>query len=245
MSELFTRPQNLCRNMLQVSVAQNTKVRLSLGYLPPSVSPLHSQTLRVAEDRSDSISYCTMMNAVVRAGHIPFAISTRNGGTSLAHLFSVTETLLVYTSADSAVQNIVADANEKLSQSKGKNIPSFSIPMFGDFQVDLENASLLPPLLPPSMSSIAIILHSSGKIYFVVYLYHIAIDCIPRIDVPPSKTNQSVLRCIQSVYCLLCGFGITSLGLSHKTYFQWSILPCFGERDLCGETMACQSIPIL
>lgn len=150
--------------MLEVSVAQDTKVRLSLGYLLPSVSPLRRQKLRVAEDLSDSISYCMMMNAVVRAGHIPFAISTRNGATSLAHLFSVTDTLMVYTSTDSIVQNLVADANEKLSGIKEKNIASFSIPMFGDFQADLENVSLLPPLLPPSMSSIAIILHSSGNV---------------------------------------------------------------------------------
>lgn len=112
----------------------------------------------------DSISYCMMMNAVVRAGHIPFAISTRNNPTNLVHLFSVTDTVIVYTSPDSQTQNIVASSTEKLSEINGRVISSFPFPKFDDFQHNLDKATLLPPLSPPSMSSVAVILHSSGEI---------------------------------------------------------------------------------
>lgn len=195
----------------------------------------------MAELLTDSISYCMMMNAVVRAGHIPFAISTRNSGSSLAQLFSVIDTAFVYTSTDSSVQNIFASAAEKLLEVNGKNITSFPIPRFDDLQADLNQASLLPPLSPPSMSSTAIILHSSGK-----NLNNARGACIDRKNLIIGSTS-SLLKPIRTH--LLYRFDTVllthSLGFSHKTYLQWSTLPCYGERDLCGEVMACQSIPIL
>lgn len=99
------------------------------------------------------------MNAIVRAGHTPFALSTRNTGPSLVHLLSATGTAFVYTSSDPSSQKIFTHAMEILGEEENQ----FPMPNFEDFQANLDAASLLPPLVPPSMSSVAIILHSSGK----------------------------------------------------------------------------------
>lgn len=139
------------------------RVLLSSGCSHPSVSIFYSCNVCQAEVRIDSISYCVMMNAIVRAGHIPFALSTRNTGTSLAHLLSITNTAFIYTSSDLAVQKVVTATTTKLAETNGVKAAQFPMPRLEDFQVNLDTATLLPPLVPPPMSSLAIILHSSGN----------------------------------------------------------------------------------
>ncbi|KIJ43879.1 hypothetical protein M422DRAFT_252798 [Sphaerobolus stellatus SS14] len=153
----------------------------------------------------DSISYCMMMNAITRAGFVPFAISPRNSAKGLAHLLRITKTTYVYASQDNTMQVLVSSANEILKSEGGASLPLLGMPSFDQFQDDFQSPSLLPPMVRPDEKSTAVILHSSGS---------------------TSELSKPI-------------------PLSHKTYLQWALLPCYGERDLCGEIMACQSVPIL
>ncbi|KAJ7598541.1 hypothetical protein C8J56DRAFT_914327 [Mycena floridula] len=151
----------------------------------------------------DSISYCTMVNAITRMGAIPFVISHRNSAAGLAHLLNTTNTACIFVSSDQGLKILLRQALDIL-QEHGSKILELEMPTFEQFQTNLDEQEMLAQMKTPVMSDIAVILHSSGS------------------------TSEFA----------------KPIPLSHKTYLQWGILPWYGERDLCGEVMACQTVPI-
>ncbi|KAF7353915.1 Acetyl-CoA synthetase-like protein [Mycena venus] len=123
---------------------------------------------------TDSISYCMMVAAIMRAGLIPFCISPRNAASGVANLLEKTGAAVVYVSTD--LKSILAEALEI----SGKPLPVFDVLIFTHLQAAFEkespdSASL--PALPTVMDidSTGIILHSSGSTSIFskpVYLPH-------------------------------------------------------------------------
>ncbi|KAJ6500854.1 hypothetical protein C8R45DRAFT_82310 [Mycena sanguinolenta] len=108
----------------------------------------------------DSISYCMMVAAIMRAGFVPFCISPRNATDGVAKLLENSGTAVVYVSEDQR-QNL-ADALEIC----GKQLLVFDTLTFDELQDGLEESSESEPLpvLPVvDMDSVGLILHSSGS----------------------------------------------------------------------------------
>ncbi|KAJ7904669.1 hypothetical protein B0H14DRAFT_615623 [Mycena olivaceomarginata] len=122
---------------------------------------------------TDSISYCMMVAAIMRAGLVPFCISPRNAAAGVADLLEKTGAAVVYVSADR--REILAEAFEIW----GKQLPVFDALRFEELHDSSKELSESGPLptLPTTMNldSPGMIIHSSGStsIYSKpIYLSH-------------------------------------------------------------------------
>ncbi|KAJ7765663.1 hypothetical protein B0H16DRAFT_1717582 [Mycena metata] len=120
---------------------------------------------------ADTVSYCMMVAAVMRAGLIPFCISPRNAAPGLANLLEKAGPTAVYVSPD--LKSILGEALTIC----GKALAIFEALTFDRVHDrSMENPfELLPPLSTAAMESTGIILHSSGSTSIFsrpVYLSH-------------------------------------------------------------------------
>ncbi|KAJ7041894.1 hypothetical protein C8F04DRAFT_1077661 [Mycena alexandri] len=108
---------------------------------------------------ADTISYCMMVTAIMRAGLIPFCISPRNAATGLANLLDKAGPTAVYVTPD--LRSILGEALTIY----GKALAVFDVLTFDRVHDrSKENTfKLLPPLPTAAMDSTGIILHSSGS----------------------------------------------------------------------------------
>ncbi|KAF8209367.1 hypothetical protein K438DRAFT_2012181 [Mycena galopus ATCC 62051] len=110
---------------------------------------------------TDSISYCMMVAAIMRAGMVPFCISPQNAAPGVANLLEKTGAAVVYVSPD--LKRTLAEA----LQIYGKQLPIYDALTFAELQNGLETPLESEPLpvLPTvvDMNSVGIILHSSGS----------------------------------------------------------------------------------
>ncbi|KAJ7150155.1 hypothetical protein C8R43DRAFT_1128198 [Mycena crocata] len=111
---------------------------------------------------TDTISYCMLVAAMLRAGIVPFCISPRTAADSLANMLEKTNAVAIYVSSDTRSRN---EVSEGLALYK-RNLPIFEPPSFEALQSEVGSDAELPPLPPicqVSLQSTAVILHSSGS----------------------------------------------------------------------------------
>ncbi|KAJ7481784.1 hypothetical protein FB451DRAFT_137298 [Mycena latifolia] len=109
---------------------------------------------------TDTISYCMLVAAVMRAGMVPFCLSPRSAPESLATLLLQTETPAVYVSQDSLTQDLLSEALELC----GTQVSTCAAPTFEALQGEAHSESeALPPIQAVAFESTALILHSSGS----------------------------------------------------------------------------------
>ncbi|KAF8209425.1 hypothetical protein K438DRAFT_1960414 [Mycena galopus ATCC 62051] len=173
---------------------------------------------------ADSISYCMMVAAIMRAGLVPFNISPRNSAAGVADLLKKTDAIAVYVSAD--LKGILADALEIY----GKPLPTFDALSFAELQNDFkeEPAELSEPLpvLPAvvDMNSLALILHSSGSTSTVS---------------KPIREDLTILYLSRSHLIT----GGCNPDVSHQALLQCASDPLSGPVDLCGQILGCHTMP--
>ncbi|KAJ6606020.1 hypothetical protein DFH09DRAFT_966174, partial [Mycena vulgaris] len=123
---------------------------------------------------TDTVSYCMLVAAIMRAGMVPFCISPRSAAEGLAHMLQQTNTAAVYISPDSRIQGVISEALALC----GKQLPVIEAPTFDGLQGEVDSNSEsapLPALQTPALESTALILHSSGSTSIFskpVYLSH-------------------------------------------------------------------------
>ncbi|KAJ8503287.1 hypothetical protein ONZ45_g10992 [Pleurotus djamor] len=172
---------------------------------------------------SDTITYFTLIAATVKAGLVPFLISPRNSPAAVAHLLSVTQTAHVLVGAEAALHSVF-EAALKLLQEKDPRlpIPAHSlVPSFDELYTSDDAYVPLPPH-KPNLSSLAVILHSSG--------------------------NEAVSSHYTAFELTMCPQGSTAfpkpIGWSHLQILQLGFVPYFGDRDLTGVKLSCHAMPM-
>ncbi|KAJ7490926.1 hypothetical protein FB451DRAFT_1221449 [Mycena latifolia] len=110
---------------------------------------------------TDTISYCMLVAAIMRAGMVPFCISPYSAAAeATANLLLATDTAAVYISPDSRIQGIFSEALKLC----GKELPVFEAPTFDALQGEIDSeVEALPPIQAAPLDSTAVILHSSGS----------------------------------------------------------------------------------
>lgn len=99
------------------------------------------------------------MVAIMRAGCVPFPISTRNSPAGVANLLAKTDCKYWFVSDDVTTQKL---ANVAVGQLPGHGIKNLAVPKFSDlFNASIED--LLPPLGTIDLDGPCIVLHSSGS----------------------------------------------------------------------------------
>lgn len=117
---------------------------------------------------ADAIPYATTLMGIMRAGYVPFPISTRNSPAAVAHLLEKTDAKHLIIGVDSAMQSLAAESLETLkSQNPSGRVPTTSqMPVFSE----LYGEQLAPvkvedvPYEQPSLQMPAFFLHSSGNV---------------------------------------------------------------------------------
>ncbi|KAJ6461250.1 hypothetical protein C8R47DRAFT_1159650 [Mycena vitilis] len=119
---------------------------------------------------ADTISYCMLVSAVMRAGLVPFCLAPRNAAAGIANLLQQTNAVAVYISS-----NLKPEISEALIV-LGTPLPVHEAPTFQQLQGDI--AGSLPALQTAPMDSTAYILHTSGSTSIFskpIYLSHRAL----------------------------------------------------------------------
>lgn len=115
---------------------------------------------------SDHISYFCTILAIMRLGLTPFPLSIRNSPIAIAHLIKKTQIQQLFVSPDPAMQRLRKDSLAILKQD-GIDIEVMPMIQFDAISdesaqaVELDTVDLQVPKI--DMSTLAIILHSSGE----------------------------------------------------------------------------------
>lgn len=110
----------------------------------------------------DSITFCTIVMGIIRAGYVPFPISPRNSPAAVAHLLSTKEVSHLLVGGEHSLQNL-ATASSNLMKASTAKIPTSLMPIYDDLYVSGEGAPFNPlPFKRPAIDEVIIILHSSG-----------------------------------------------------------------------------------
>ncbi|KAH7914162.1 acetyl-CoA synthetase-like protein [Hygrophoropsis aurantiaca] len=148
-----------------VSAIHGTATML-LGEIDVGAAARASTTIGVLAV-SDSVSYITQMFGIMRAGFVPFPISTRNSCAAVCHLLTKTRTKYLYVSQDNGMLALVATVLQNLGD---HTVHVFAMPAFEDLYDPADggarNRHLLPPMITPDWSFPSIVLHSSGTTSF-------------------------------------------------------------------------------
>lgn len=103
---------------------------------------------------------------IMRAGYVPFPISTRNSPAGVAHLLEKTGAKHLIVGLDPAMQSLAADAIQTLkSQHPSVTVLTTSqMPVFGDlYSEHLGPVEVDVPYEKPSPQQLVFLLHSSGE----------------------------------------------------------------------------------
>ncbi|KAJ7142100.1 hypothetical protein C8R43DRAFT_581164 [Mycena crocata] len=106
---------------------------------------------------TDTLSYCMMSAAIMRAGLVPFCISPRNAAEGLADLLEKTNPAVVYVSTHGHYKAVLSNA----LAIAGKELPVLQALGFEKFLGSTFEP--LPPMPRADMDSIGHIIHSSGS----------------------------------------------------------------------------------
>jgi len=127
------------------------------------------------------MSYNALIWGIMSAGCIPFPISTRNSTAAVSHLLGKSSVQVLFTSRDTAIQGLV---NSALASEDFENIVRLNTPTFEDLYVQESSGqgeySPPPPPTSKEYDQTALILHSSGKFYFLLDACCLICSCTHR-----------------------------------------------------------------
>ncbi|KAK0200640.1 NRPS-like enzyme [Desarmillaria ectypa] len=128
-------------------------------YLHNEASPVVVSILA----NSDTLTLFATIIGIMRLGHIPFAISTRNSAPAVVHLMKTTNSKYLIVTADAPVQK-VSDTVCHYNDDDERTITPIPMPAFGNVYVG--SYEPLPPFKKPDWTQTAFIMHSSGTTRF-------------------------------------------------------------------------------
>ncbi|KAJ7142106.1 hypothetical protein C8R43DRAFT_1238213 [Mycena crocata] len=162
---------------------------------------------------TDTLSYCMMSAAIMRAGSVPFCISPRNAAEGLADLLEKTNPAVVYVSAHSHFKAVLSNA----LAIAGKKLPVLEALSFEQFLGSTFEP--LPPMPTAAMDSTGIILHSSGSTSI--------------FSKPICEQKAAIFTRVFNGWA----------DLSHKMLLQYASYPWSAAEDVCGLVCGGQSLP--
>ncbi|KAJ8463962.1 hypothetical protein ONZ45_g17399 [Pleurotus djamor] len=113
---------------------------------------------------TDACTYFVACMSIMRAGFIPFPLSSRNSPAAIVHLIKEVDVKYVFTSEDPATQNLLLSAIGLLAV-EHITLSYTALPNFGvQLASPMKDFSRLPPYRKPCSSDPAVILHSSGSL---------------------------------------------------------------------------------
>ncbi|CAL1699315.1 unnamed protein product [Somion occarium] len=137
-------------------------------YLAKETTAQHPRPLIFAILAStDTITYFTLMEGIIRAGYTVFPISPRNSAVAVAHLLTKTSAERVFVGPEVGLQDLAA-ASLKIMSQAGTACPILdTVPPFESFYPKISEADF-EPLTPfkPNWDDPAVIMHSSGSTAF-------------------------------------------------------------------------------
>ncbi|KAI0734153.1 hypothetical protein C8Q72DRAFT_770789 [Fomitopsis betulina] len=199
-------------------------VREQLGW-QPNVGAEKAPVVAILS-ASDAIPYATTVMGIMRAGYVPFPISTRNSPAGVAHLLEKTGAKHLIVGLDPAMQSLAADAIQTLkSQHPSVTVLTTSqMPVFGDlYSEHLGPVEVDVPYEKPSPQQLVFLLHSSGSTAF------------PK---PIPFTHRSLLQIVRAPHygeCDLTGMVICLHGMP-MFHALGIIITFFGVS--CGKVLA-------
>ncbi|KAJ7214326.1 hypothetical protein GGX14DRAFT_696596 [Mycena pura] len=134
-------------------------VRRAIGLSDP-----HERPVVAVLGVSDQSSYLSVLASVMRAGAVPFPISTRNSSAAIAHLLKSTGCAHIIVSTDAAMKTLASGAAAQMADA----LSMHPMPTFQQLYQEGGSASLkpLPPIGDIDKEAHAIIMHSSGSTAF-------------------------------------------------------------------------------
>ncbi|KAF9471438.1 acetyl-CoA synthetase-like protein [Pholiota conissans] len=116
---------------------------------------------------ADTITYFTMLMAIIRAGYIAFPISPRNSPSAVAHLISSVGVHYILVGNDQSMIDLANESLQSLKENYRHKVTSppqlFRIPNFEDLFVDTGDDFKTLPAIRKGSDDIIIYLHSSGS----------------------------------------------------------------------------------
>ncbi len=106
------------------------------------------------------MTYTIVSAGILRAGHIVFPISTRNGSAAVSHLLNRTNCRHVLVSEDEYMKTLASEATSEMPGVTLHSILSFDDIFGGDEAADDRGTDDLPDEF--DISDVGMILHSSG-----------------------------------------------------------------------------------
>ncbi|TFK42646.1 hypothetical protein BDQ12DRAFT_719499 [Crucibulum laeve] len=118
---------------------------------------------------TDSITFSILIAAIMRAGFVPFPISTRNSVPAVGHLLKSTRCQYLFVSSDSAIQELAKSASALAD--KEHSVTIYPVPSYADLIASYETNNShqerkTPSSIRPDKDAACIILHSSGSTAF-------------------------------------------------------------------------------
>jgi len=113
----------------------------------------------------DSISFTSLIVAVMRLGLTPFPISTRNSPAAIAHLVKKTHVIQMFVSPDPAMQRLWAESRDLL---RGDGFEVEALPMVQFTDISDEGTAIAScessiTCRKRELDNVACFLHSSGE----------------------------------------------------------------------------------
>ncbi len=117
----------------------------------------------------DSITYFTLVHGIIRLGHVPFPVSPRNSSAAIAHLLAETQASHILVSGNPSMQSLWAGAADVLRGRGGLQVKTLPTPSYSDLYGDRLDEDVLPtpPASKTHLSSVGLVLHTSGKQTFL------------------------------------------------------------------------------
>ncbi|TIB02509.1 hypothetical protein E3P96_02139 [Wallemia ichthyophaga] len=184
-----------------------------VAYLHESLQGLEPGSTVAFLAETEPVVYSTMVLAAMRAGYVPFPISSRNSIAAIGHLLTTTSCKhLLYTSTSGQLRNLAQSAASAVSAESGSTgmqmqMQLARMPTHDELYVNkgtrpTASTSPPPPDLCPSLDAPALIIHSSGSTNF------------------PKPVRQT-----------------------HRHVMQWGRVPYYGSSDVCSRIMFAGCLP--
>ncbi|KAI0070731.1 acetyl-CoA synthetase-like protein, partial [Panus rudis PR-1116 ss-1] len=137
------------------------------GLAEKNTSRGSSRQLFAILSATDTITYFTLVEGILRAGHMVFPISPRNSAPAVAHLLSKTNVDYVFVGPESSLQSLMA-STFKIMEEAGNHLPNqANIPTFEELYPEDSTKDFKPlPPYKPDWKDTAMYMHSSGSTAF-------------------------------------------------------------------------------
>lgn len=136
------------------------------------------------------VTYWAVLAGLMRAGYVPFPISTRNSPGAIAHLLSKTQATHLVVGPEKKYQDLAAAAYQLMEKDNVSLLPQTTMPVFEDIYKDASVPYDPLPPYKPGVEDAALMTHSSGMsiprqsfICFTLTSASVRLYCIPETNI--------------------------------------------------------------